>query len=88
MENLNRTSNSHWRQDFCLGDYITCKEKVEHPSMQTLRIKYFVGNNGAETVTAITGGNTVTDLSKYRNATREEIISFLEMELNIRKMRL
>ena len=61
------------------GEYITRLGKADYQSLQTLRINYFVGN-GAECTTGIAGGCTVYDLREYRQATAEEIVSFLEME--------
>lgn len=65
---------------FTCGDYITYKGKAAYPSIQTLRINYFEGKNGADTTTAIAGGCRVENLDNYRAATAEEIEKFLEME--------
>lgn len=67
------------------GSYITKKTKAAYPSIQTLRIDYKIGKNGAMTTTGIAGSCTVENLDEYRNATTEEIINFLEMELNAYK---
>lgn len=64
---------------FSAGDYITKIGKAAYPSIQTMRINYFV-RGGAECTTGIAGGCRVDDLSSYRHATAEEIFGFLQME--------
>lgn len=66
---------------FKLGSYITNVKGSKFPSTKTLRIKYLIGSNGAETTTAIGGGMTITNLDDYRYATPSEICEFLKMEL-------
>ena len=64
---------------FSVGDYITKIGKAAYPSIQTMRIEYFV-RRGAECTTCIAGGCSVDDLSNYRHSTAEEIVDFLQKE--------